>query len=203
MTGGLVTLCSSVTVNITVLDVNDNAPIFTQNTYSFFIIENMPLGTLLGVVSAANDADAGMNAQVQYTIFSEMFLINQNGSISTTSLLDYEQNTIFYSLMVQACDEGLEPLCSSVTVNVTVLDVNDNAPVFTQETYFMSIFENMAPGTFVGVVSANDADAGMNAQVQYIIVSGNIEGMFLIDSSTGIISTTFLLDSEQDTIFSH
>ena len=197
--GGLnPSLCRLITASIIVLDVNDNAPIFTQQTYYMYIYENVPPGTFVGVVSAT-DVDSGMNAQIQYTIVSEMFWINQNGSISTTSLLDYEQDAVFYSLIVQACDGGLEPLCSSATVNITVLDENDNAPIFTQHTYYMSISENIAPGTFVGVVSATDADDYPNNVIIYELL---IEGSaFSLTMSDGKIYTNSVLDYESQNLY--
>ena len=98
--------------------------------------------------------------------------------------------------MVQACDEGLEPLCSSVTV--TVLVEHDNAPVFTQETYFMSISENMAPGTLVGVVSATDAD---DVIVYELLIEGNATSAFSITMSEGKIYTNSVLDYEKQNLY--
>ena len=53
----------------------------------------------------------------------------------------------------------------TATVVVTVLDENDNSPVFRSQVYSFEIQENMPPGTSVGMVMADDSDSGENEEV--------------------------------------
>ena len=193
-------------LKITVLDINDNPPVFELSEYTFSVEESIEIGTEIGNVTAT-DADLGLHAQVQYTIISgdidgSFEISSVAGYIINTLFLDYEQLMI-YSLIVQACDEGLDPLCSSVTVNINVIDVNDNPPIFTQESYSMFINENMAPGTLVGEVLAFDADGYPNNVIIYeLLIEGNATGAFSITMpSEGKIYTNSVLDYEEQSAY--
>eukprot|EP00731_Ephydatia_muelleri_P025870 Em0017g953a len=183
-------------VTIRVLDVNDNYPTFLQPLYSFSLLERIgPSG--VGVV-AAFDLDAGNNGTVVYSLQSTSnpsgtFIINgTTGQLNTTGPLNREQ-VPFYNLTVIGMDLGTPfRLSTQVTVLVSVLDVNDNPPIFSQASYTTSIFDNSPIGSSVAMVAASDMDVGTNAQIWYSILSGS-NGQFIIDSTTGLIMTNTTL----------
>ncbi|KAM9064749.1 protocadherin gamma-A2 isoform 3-T3 [Sarcophilus harrisii] len=155
-------------IRVTVLDANDNAPVFSQSVYTVSVPENVPQGTILLTVNAT-DADEGINSQVRYFQvkspgkISQIFQINSvTGELSTLQNLDYEE-TEFHEIEVEAQD-GLG-LRSRAKIHVTVLDVNDNAPEVTITSVTNSIPENAPPGTVIALFHVHDRDSGENGQV--------------------------------------
>uniref|UniRef100_A0A8C4UGT5 Cadherin domain-containing protein n=1 Tax=Falco tinnunculus TaxID=100819 RepID=A0A8C4UGT5_FALTI len=125
-------------VTIQVLDVNDNAPIFVSTPFQATVLENVPVGYSVIHVQAI-DADSGDNSRLVYTLLETgsgfPFAINNStGWIVVASELDREA-VDFYSFGVEAQDQGNPPMASSASVSVTILDVNDNSPEFTQREY--------------------------------------------------------------------
>lgn len=83
------------------------------------------------------------------------------------------------------------------TVYVTLEDVNDNPPRFTQERYVSSVWEGSVRGTYVTQISAMDDDTGVNSRITYSIIGGNVQNAFTIDPpNTGIVRTDIILDRE-------
>ncbi|RWS30129.1 Cadherin-like protein 3 [Leptotrombidium deliense] len=178
--GGSPPLRGELTVNISVLDVNDNEPIFSQTTYYGSIAENATLGTSLLQVTAT-DADSGDNGLVTYSLHSRIpsgggghhhhstgnslthFGINKNtGWIFVTRPLDFESKTI-HELVVIAKDSGAQPLETSAFVSISVTDVNDNQPsislLFLTESTKPEVPENAKIGDLVARISVNDPDS--------------------------------------------
>ena len=150
-------------VSVKVVDTNDNSPTFSEAAYSFDIPEDTGRGAFVGAV-VASDLDEGINAQVSYTVLSDwgndVFSLNpQSGVFTLTSRLDYEQ-VQHYIFVVQAQDTGRPSLSSTVTVYFTVLDLNDNAPLFNPMSYSDELYENITVGSSVLTVSATDQDSG-------------------------------------------
>uniref|UniRef100_A0A493SUM9 Cadherin domain-containing protein n=1 Tax=Anas platyrhynchos platyrhynchos TaxID=8840 RepID=A0A493SUM9_ANAPP len=148
-------------VTVQVLDVNDNAPIFVSTPFQATVLENVPVGYSVIHVQAI-DADSGDNARLVYTLLETgagfPFAINNStGWIVVASELDREA-VDFYSFGVEAQDQGSPPMASSASVSVTILDVNDNSPEFTQREYGARLNEDAAVGTSVLTVSAVDRD---------------------------------------------
>ncbi|XP_023574263.1 cadherin-23 isoform X2 [Octodon degus] len=193
------------TVFVTVLDVNDNRPIFLQSSYEANIPEDIPEGHSI-VQLKATDADEGEFGRVWYRILRGNHGNNFRIHVSTGLLmrgprpLDREQNSS-HVLTVEAYNHDLGPMRSSVRVIVYVEDVNDEAPVFTQQQYSrLGLRETSGIGTSVIVVRATDRDTGDGGLVNYCILSGT-EGKFEIDESTGLITTTDYLDYETKTSY--
>ncbi|POI27186.1 hypothetical protein CIB84_009064, partial [Bambusicola thoracicus] len=168
----------TVDVEVKVLDVNDNKPMFETASYDAIIMEGMPIGTKLMQVKAV-DADSSANGQVTYTLaveselekITEAFTIDSNsGWISTLKDLDHEKDPTF-TFAVVASDLGETLSLSSTTlVSVAVTDINDNAPVFEHEVYRGSVKESDPPGEVVAVLSTWDEDTSdVNRQVSYHI----------------------------------
>ncbi|KAK7878164.1 hypothetical protein WMY93_031210 [Mugilogobius chulae] len=154
------------------------------------------------------------NAVVWYSLLPgpgyELFSINPyTGLITTTSYLDPEEQQ-HYTLRVQARDSSSRPLSSTSTVLCSVLDDNDNPPEFMQSSFQISLPENLPPG-LIHTVQASDPDHGENGTIHYSIqgkdtlciiedTSDNYKGRFTIDTFTGAISTTQILDREETRI---
>ncbi|CAH2107056.1 unnamed protein product [Euphydryas editha] len=199
-------------VHINITDANNYAPVFENAPYTASVFEDAPIGTTVLVVSAT-DSDVGVNAQITYTLSSEIsneavphheqeFLINpQTGAITTNKLLDRETMS-GYLLTVTARDGGVPSLSDTTDVEISVVDVNDNEPVFKQQLYTASIVEDALVGTSVTQVSATDADVGLNGRVHYELEpKDREEGSFVIDPASGVIRTNKALDRESVAIY--
>lgn len=182
----------TVDVEVKVLDVNDNKPVFETASYDAIIMEGMPIGTKLMQVKAV-DVDSSANGQVTYTLaveselekITEAFTIDSNsGWISTLKDLDHEKDPTF-TFAVVASDLGETLSLSSTTlVSVAVTDINDNAPVFEHEVYRGSVKESDPPGEVVAVLSTWDEDTSdVNRQVSFHITGKKQQACFLPTNS--------------------
>ncbi|XP_051975378.1 cadherin EGF LAG seven-pass G-type receptor 1 [Xyrauchen texanus] len=188
-------------VVIQVMDVNDNAPMFVSTPFQASVLENVPIGYSVIHIQAI-DADSGDNSYLEYKLTdtspSFPFIINNNtGWITVCAELDRE-TTAFYSFGVEARDHGVPTMSSSASVTVTVLDVNDNVPTFTQHLYNLKVNEDALVGTSVLTVTAIDRD--VNSVVTYQISSGNTRNRFAITSQSGggLITLALPLDYKQE-----
>ncbi|XP_012412298.1 protocadherin gamma-A9 [Trichechus manatus latirostris] len=159
---------STVRIHVSVLDTNDNAPVFAQPVYRVKVLENVPPGTRLLTVRAA-DPDEGTNGKVAYKFWkinekqSPLFQLNENtGEIATAKRLDYEE-CAFYEMEIQAEDGG--GLKGWTKVLISVEDVNDNRPEVTITSLFSPVREDAPPGTVMVLFNAHDRDSGKNGQV--------------------------------------
>ncbi|XP_068596817.1 protocadherin beta-15-like [Brachionichthys hirsutus] len=167
--GGSPQRSGTVVIHVTVLDANDNAPVFSQAVYKASLPENSPLDTVVVTVNAA-DADEGVNGDVTYEFvhvsedLKKVFSVNRKlGEIKLIGAVDYESTSSF-EIRVKAKD-GLG-LSSYSKVIISVTDVNDNAPVINLKSLTNPVPENVSPGTEVGVVNVQDRDSGNNRQVR-------------------------------------
>ncbi|XP_069781342.1 protocadherin Fat 4 isoform X2 [Narcine bancroftii] len=194
---GVPPLSSVAQVDVSLLDLNDNRPTFYPLQYFANIKENEPPGTYITTVSAT-DPDLGSNGTVSYTITAgdtSRFQIHQRtGVISTRLSLDREERTA-YQLQVVATDGGNLRSQTLGIVTITVIDTQDSPPSFSQSSYSFVIFENIAIGSLVGMVSASTLD--LNTNITYLITSGDQKGMFTIGGSTGQITTASTIDREE------
>ncbi|XP_060527638.1 protocadherin-like wing polarity protein stan isoform X2 [Cylas formicarius] len=189
------------TVYINITDANNFAPVFENAPYSGSVYEDAAVGTTVLVVSAT-DNDVGLNAQITYSLGEELssdsaFSINpQTGAVVTKKLLDREIIS-GYLLTVTATDGGSPAMSDTTDVEISVLDVNDNYPVFKQVAYSGSIPEDALVGTSVVQVAATDADVGLNGRIRYTLSEKDLEdGSFVIDPTSGVIRTNKGLDRE-------
>lgn len=194
---------SQVTLNITVVDVNDHAPVFVNSSYVVHVSEVQSKGTNIVKVSAT-DSDSGLNAQVTYSFKNSPdtanFGLKPDGWIYLKSMLDRETQDL-YKLTVVASDKGLPtPLTSSVDVTIIVDDHNDNNPTFRHQSYIFYIQEGKPKGTLVDSVTATDKDIGKNAKITYKFET--VLSEFTIDKDTGEIKTTKVLDREKKSSYS-
>ncbi|XP_055411823.1 protocadherin beta-7-like [Bubalus kerabau] len=199
--------------NITVLvsDVNDNAPTFTQTSYTLWVRENNSPALHIGSVSAT-DTDAGANAQVTYSLLpppdplvplASLVSINpDNGHLFALTSLDYEALRAF-EFRVGATDRGSPALSSQALVRVLVADANDNAPFVLYPLQNASapctelVPRAAEPGYLVTKVVAVDGDAGQNAWLSYQLLKATEPGLFGVWAHNGEVRTARLL-SERD-----
>ncbi|KAM6923457.1 uncharacterized protein FYW49_005903 [Xenentodon cancila] len=185
---------------IQVSDVNDNAPSFSEPVIHMYVEENSPVGTVLKVVSAT-DADDSDNGRVTYSVISNnnfaamstMFNINsETGELVCLQSFNYEEIKMF-QFKVQATDCGVPPLSSNVTVNVFILDENDNNPTilapYSEHVISESIPYTAEAGYYVAKIRAVDADSGYNALLSYHLTDLKGNNLFRIGTSTGEIRT--------------
>ena len=194
--GGLKSKKSAI-VRVTVLDVNDEPPVFQPSSYSFNIVENSPLHTVLGTVSASSK-DLGTNADIYYSIIGgdveNAFTINSTGTIFTRGNVDHEKFPHLL-LSIQAKDGGMPPLYGFANVSVTVTDLNDNSPSFASSEIPVKILEDTRVGQVFYNVTADDPDSGVYGQLQYTLLS-NPNDTFDLDRHTGGLSLTRAIDFE-------
>ena len=179
-------------LRVTVQDVNDEPPQFVRHSYTFEIAENRPAHTYVGAVSAT-DKDAHPYNVIKYSIdpydnVLKAFKIDPDtGEISTVKILDREEREV-YHLIVVATNEGYPNTKSSINTSIFVLDQNDNSPVleFPAELNNMAYIANDLPiGKEVTRIVAKDPDEGDNAKLSYSCTSGNEEGYFTLNKTTG------------------
>ncbi|KFW11010.1 Protocadherin-23, partial [Eurypyga helias] len=197
---------STTVMTVLIQDVNDNIPKFEQSYYTASVWEGQsPKTDIIQVF--ATDLDSGLNGETEYSILSgnenATFLIDSaRGILATNTVLDHENTSSYretaasHSLVLLAADRGTPSLNSTATVLITVLDVNDNPPVFSIPEYHIHVKESIPVGSHVTEVSASDCDAGSNAEITYAIISGNDRGHFRLDRKTGSVDLMKMLDYE-------
>ncbi|KAM8910687.1 protocadherin alpha-2-like [Spinachia spinachia] len=190
-------------ITVHVSDVNDNAPRFMQPVIHVFVKENCPVGDNIYKVNAF-DPDLDRNSKLTYKLLnsspknilsSSMININsETGDIVTLQSFNHEELKTF-QFKVQATDSGVPPLSSNVTVNVLVLDENDNSPtILLPYSEHGSVNSESIPysaeaGHFVAKIRAVDADSGYNALLSYHLSEPKGNNLFRIGTSTGEIRT--------------
>ncbi|XP_065131399.1 protocadherin beta-15-like [Paramisgurnus dabryanus] len=192
---------------INIQDINDNSPQFTEYVIEIEIQESADKGSRY-LLDEAHDADIGVNSVQSYTLQNnEHFLLNvltrdnerKYGELVLNKELDREQQKEV-NLILTAVDGGTPPRSGTVAIHVTVLDANDNAPVFSQAVYKVSLPENSAVDTLVVTVTATDADEGQNGEVTYAFshLSEKNRQLFFLDVRSGEIKLAGLLDYEEE-----
>ncbi|VVC44201.1 Hypothetical protein CINCED_3A007173 [Cinara cedri] len=203
-------------VNITVLDINQNQPVFVNpstNNSTLSISEDVNVGTLILTV-CAEDKDFGENGRVTYFFKvansnaqqTDAFTINpETGQIKTQILLDYETKSS-YQLVLVARDQGSPTWHESLKLlTINLIDVNDNKPQFSKHNdnkplYTFTIRENNRLQYKIGQVKATDLDQGENAQIYYYLIS-NQPVPFVVDHLDGTIYTNDTLDREKQSSY--
>ncbi|XP_068506766.1 protocadherin gamma-A11 isoform X19 [Syngnathus scovelli] len=195
-------------ITIEITDINDNAPRFASSSKRFEISESAIVGSKF-VLEKAIDADTGANGLQSYSLSPtnnfQLKLANQADGRKKVEMilqksLDREQQEEI-SLLLTAFDGGQPRRSGTMQIIVHVLDVNDNAPVFTKTLYKATISENAPKGTSVITVSASDKDSGSNGQISYIISENTlISELFRINGATGDVILTGDIDYESSKV---
>uniref|UniRef100_A0A2K6QUC1 Protocadherin-16 n=1 Tax=Rhinopithecus roxellana TaxID=61622 RepID=A0A2K6QUC1_RHIRO len=202
------------TVHVQLQDQNDHAPSFTLPHYRVAVTEDLPPGSTLLTLEATDADGSRTHAAVDYSIISgnwgRVFQLEPRlaeagesagpgpqalGCLVLLEPLDFESLTQ-YNLTVAAADRGQPPQSSVVPVTVTVLDVNDNPPVFTRASYRVAVPEDTPVGAELLHVEASDADPGPHGLVRFTVSSGDPSGLFELDESSGTLRLAHALDCE-------
>ncbi|ROL41065.1 Protocadherin-10 [Anabarilius grahami] len=166
-------------ITVTVLDANDNVPVFDRSVYRVSLVENAPRGTLVLKLNAT-DLDEGANGEITYSFSGhaplkvrELFSVDSHsGEIRVKGIVDYERASV-YELYVQAKDKGPSAVAVHCKVLVDILDLNDNAPEVILTSVSTPVQEDAPPGTVIAVISVMDRDSGENGAVDCQI-PGNV-----------------------------
>nr|XP_029134921.1 protocadherin beta-16-like [Labrus bergylta] len=196
-------------ITVEVLDINDHAPVFpnTDKSISFEMSESAAVGVKFPLQSA-EDLDVGQNALQDYVLSpNDNFILKQHANPDGSKYvemvlqkpLDRERHP-HLSLKLIAVDGGTPQRSGTVNIDVTVLDANDNAPIFNQSVYKASVMENTMKGSRIITVNATDADSGSNGLISYSLskTKGSAADIFSIDEKTGTISVNGLIDYEKE-----
>ncbi|KAM8732156.1 uncharacterized protein AB9X84_024316 [Acanthopagrus schlegelii] len=194
-------------VTVEILDINDNSPAFTKDEIKFEISESATLGSRF-LLPSAEDADVGSNGLQKYILTTnEIFGLKQHSSpdgrkyaeMILQKPLDRESEPRI-SLKLIAVDGGTPHRSGTVNIDITVLDANDNPPIFNQTLYRATVSENALKGTYITTVNASDADSGSNGLVTYRFsnMKKQLVDIFNFDEITGVITLTGQVDYEKD-----
>ena len=182
--GGSPSLSSETTLTVFINDINDNYPQFEFDSYGPFTLSEDAANHILTRVSAT-DRDSGANQDITYQLENgqgKFSIDTENGDVSLVSSLDREF-TDFYTLTVKASDHGVVRLTSSISLNVSVSDINDNYPQLVKNVYTLNFPENTSEGSLIVTLEATDSDLGDNGTVQFSITSGNDGNVFNITTA--------------------
>ncbi|CAL9697367.1 unnamed protein product [Knipowitschia caucasica] len=190
-------------VRVFISDVNDNKPLFAQRLYEVAVDENADVGLTVVTVSA-NDEDEGANAKLRYQITSGnkggvFDMEPEVGTIFIAQPLDYEQQKR-YKLLVLASDGKWEDYAAVV---VTVVNKNDEAPVFSMNEYYGSVTEQLdGSPVFVLQVTATDPDKDADqGAIRYSIHGQGAESHFMINDLTGEMYAQRTMDREERAVW--
>ncbi|XP_054143747.1 protocadherin gamma-B5-like [Melozone crissalis] len=197
-------------VEVSIVDVNDNSPVFSKSVLDLEIGELVPPGARFPL-EMARDADVGSNSLLTYQLTSDpsfsLSVKEKLGGRKHPELvlerpLDREKQSSF-ELVLIAVDGGEPTRSGSVLIHVNVTDANDNPPVFSKSVYETRVPENLQAGSLVLSVRATDADVGSNGQVSYSFgnIQDEVPSLFTIDSESGEIRTVGPLDFEKEKIY--
>ena len=169
-------LISTCLVLINVTDVNDNSPIFGASLYEGRVLENSPPKTEVLRIQA-HDVDTGDGGKVMYYIkpSSPYFTIDRDtGVIRTTQTFDREtEGQERFSITCVARNKGDSPHDRAVSVEIIVVDDNDNGPVFDPTDYSLTVVEDVPVGKVVYEFTVKDSDSGFNTKAEFYISDGN------------------------------
>ncbi|KAH3839394.1 protocadherin beta-11-like [Dreissena polymorpha] len=202
---GTVRRNGSATVAVTLIDVNDNAPVIVPTRPEFTIAENNFANVSVGVLKA-EDADIGNNGQFEFSLAPLdvflPFIVLPSGEIMATERMDREQQNR-YDFSVTVTDLGAPLQSSTHTITIYVTDENDNAPRVTfpnDKNYTVTFLYVVDHYNVVTTVAAYDVDAGDNGTLVFSIVSGNDRDIFGINPDLGEISIKNYVDIKDDTM---
>ncbi|XP_036445151.1 protocadherin Fat 4 [Colossoma macropomum] len=200
---GVKPLMSETTVIVNIVDSNDNPPTFESSSYFTPVTKSVKVGTKLIKVTAQDKKDFGVNSEIEYIISggnssSKFRLDKQTGWVTVASSLTSDINKA-YLLEITARDKGNPPLSDKTTLKIAVTEENHHTPEFSQSQVTATVSESLTVGTAIRTLSARDKDKDkqMNGLITYNISSGNDDGLFAINSKTGVLSLAKPLDYEK------
>ncbi|XP_071377138.1 protocadherin alpha-3-like [Centroberyx affinis] len=197
-------------VAVEITDINDHSPSFHGKEQLLEISEHVPAGTRFPI-HAARDPDSGINSVRFYKLNTDSdFDIEIRDSdddkipfLLLKKSLDREQQTE-HRLVLTATDGGNPPRSGSLNLIITVLDTNDNRPIFSKDVYTVTLDENAPPGAVVIQINATDLDEGPNSEIEYSLsktLKQKVYDTFMLDSVTGEIRVKGIVDFEDSEVY--
>ncbi|XP_061541487.1 protocadherin alpha-3-like [Phycodurus eques] len=197
-------------LEVNIIDINDNAPVFSEDLQSLDIAESTRPGLKFGLIEAT-DSDAGKNGIHTYELSASEYFsldVHKGGeSVSAELLLrkalDREHDSVM-QLTLTALDGGTPPRSGTSQIIIHVLDSNDNPPVFSKSLYKIQIPENAPTGSTLITLIATDADDGLNSEIRYSLRrkgQDRVLHLFEIDPETGEILVKSQIDYEANSAF--
>ncbi|KAM4036059.1 protocadherin gamma-C5-like isoform 14-T14 [Anomaloglossus baeobatrachus] len=200
------------TLEIEILDINDNSPTFLSYNHSIEITELLTSPGAWFALEIAEDLDVGVNGVSQYTLntnpyFSLSVKNRKDGTLIPQlileKVLDREEKQE-HNLILTAIDGGEPARSGTCRITIVVLDINDNPPVFNQSLYKISLKESLAIKSVVFILNATDRDDGINGEIEYAYdghTSKSARNFFALNEDTGEIYTNGFLDFEDQSFF--
>ena len=186
-------------LTISVTDINDKAPVFPAVDLDQTLPEDLSVGGHV-VNAIATDNDTGVNAQLTYSVTGGggYFQIDSSGTITLAQSMLPTERLGPFELMITAVDGGIPAMSASIEVDITITDVNDNAPTISQFPQMVHVLEDHSVGTAIMdpmlPIQASDIDEGANAEVEFLLNAAS--SFFEVENSTGAILLTASLDRE-------
>uniref|UniRef100_A0A3B3DYE0 Protocadherin 1 gamma 31 n=1 Tax=Oryzias melastigma TaxID=30732 RepID=A0A3B3DYE0_ORYME len=201
--GGNPVKSGTVQITVTVLDINDNVPLFEKPSYKVSVSENAEKGALI-VQTKATDADESQNGEIEYlfgartpeTVLSVFTIDSVSGTVFLKGKLDFE-TTSNYELDVSAKDKGTPRMEGHCSVQVEVLDVNDNAPEIIFTSHPKPVREDSSNGTVIALLSVRDLDSGENGKVTLAVQKNSNFALKTSFSQNYALVTNGVLDREK------
>nr|XP_004664738.2 protocadherin beta-1 [Jaculus jaculus] len=191
-------------VLVEVVDVNDNPPEVMVSSVSSPLPEDSPLQTVVALFTI-RDRDIRVGGKVSCFLREDFpFIVKptfrNSYSLVTDRSLDRE-DVSGYNITLVAMDTGPPSLSTETVIEVLLSDINDNPPVFQEDSYILTVRENNSPAVFIGKVCAKDLDLGENAQVTYSLLppkSGDLSvfAYISINSDNGKLYALRIMDYE-------
>ncbi|MEE6478626.1 hypothetical protein FKM82_011901 [Ascaphus truei] len=195
-------------LEIEILDINDNSPTFLTSDRIIKITELLASPGVRFPLEIAQDLDVGVNGVSQYTLnpnpfFSLSVKNRKDGTLIPQLILEKtldREEIGQHKLILTAFDGGEQPRSGSCQVTIIVLDINDNAPVFDQASYKISLKENLPLKTVIITLNATDLDEGTNGEIEYSFddhTSNSARALFDLNEHTGEIYIKAIADFEE------
>ena len=198
-----------VKVTVEVIDVNDSPPKFGNTTLKFSLSESSTIGTALGI-QAAKDLDSPQFGVQKYE------MVPRTSTFDISYTLDEDEEEVYlilreqldreakalYSLQLVASDGGTPPHSAVITIEIKVLDINDNSPTFEEDAYDVTVTENVPVGSAIITVKAEDLDQGSSIKYSFSPRTSSTHGdVFDINEDSGTITTKLVIDYELETSY--
>lgn len=190
-------------VSMWITDAAEAQPRFQQDSYSFFILEDVPISSVIATVSAESSVPLEHLIIPGFTESSNSppkFGIDSKGRIHVARKLDREK-TCTFSLTIQAQTLSKQPLIARTKVNIGLIDVNDNYPYFESNPYEVTIAEHSGANIDVVQVVAHDLDKTSKFTYSFDDDVRQYSHLFSLDRSTGVITLLSPLDREKQDLY--
>ena len=179
--------------------MEESVPSFQEQSYKISINENIDTYSPVLKTQAISPEGGDLIYTIESGNDDEMFSVDyKDGVIFVNEGLDYEQRAM-HQLTLRATDK-LSSGYSEAIVFIILLDANDNAPQFLNDSYYATVLESIPVGSNIIKVEAEDIDTGVNADIEYSIKDSLIDNVFSIDPYNGQITLAKLLDYERQTM---